>query len=94
MFVYSVAFLLITVSLRTGSFPMNDIVLVHWLKLLIHILYASLYTYFYSRVSNFAVIVRYLKKKRFYLFVAICIPFMLFTKHSGCISFTYMLNIV
>jgi hypothetical protein len=75
-----------------GSLPLNDIVLVYWLKLLICILYASLYTYFYSKVSDFAVIIGYLKKKCFYLFVAICIPFILFTKHSGCISFMYMLN--
>ena len=94
MFVYSVPFLLITVSLWMGSVPLNEIVLVHWLKLLIRPLYASLYTYFYSKVSHFAVIIEYLKNKCFYLFVAICIPLVLFTEHSGCISFMYMLNIV
>lgn len=94
MFVYSVAFLLITVSLQMGSLPLNDIVLVQWLKLLIRILYASLCTYFYSKVSDFAVIIGYLKKMGCYLFVVICAPVMLFTKHSGCISFMYMLNIV
>lgn len=78
-------FLLITLSLQMVSLPLNDTVLVHWLKLLMRVLYASLYTYVYSKVSDFALIIRYLKKKRFYLFVAICIPFMLFTKHSGCI---------
>jgi hypothetical protein len=77
-----------------GSLLLNDIVLIHWLKLLIHILYASSYAYVYSKVSDFALIIGYLKKKCFYLFVAICIPFMLFTKHSGCISFMYMLNTV
>ena len=76
-----------------GSLSLNDIVLVHWLKLLIHNFYASLYTYFYSKVYDFAVIIGYLKKKVLYFFVAICIPFM-FTLHSGCFSLMYMLNIV
>ena len=61
----------------TMSFSPHN-VLVHRLKLLIHIFYASLYIYFYSKVSDFALIIGYLKKKGSYLFVAICIPFMLF----------------
>jgi len=68
MFVYSVAFLLIIVLLWMGSLPLNDIALVHWLKLLVCILCASLNTYFYSKISDFALI-NQISEKEAFLFI-------------------------